>query len=202
MFEKLKARVFSWVISLTPLTFESRNFFKYNTTVLVHRHEHTSWPSTICLVRHPQQRKASTSPSVWRWEKVDLQDVFSYNPFFMQVIGVDPMGSVIAEPEEMNKCDSAFYEVEGIGYDFIPTVCERKVRLAIFFVLSCFSSLLVKITKSGRVKKRGVCCWFQSIGVQREGLTVVSLLVHTRNMRIKVISPACPHGLPSSTEKK
>ena len=47
----------------------------------------------------------------------------------MQVIGVDPYGSIIAEPEELNKTDITGYEVEGTGYDFIPTVCERKVSL-------------------------------------------------------------------------
>ena len=40
-----------------------------------------------------------------------------------QVVGVDPLGSILAQPEELNKLDgSGFYEVEGIGYDFIPTV--------------------------------------------------------------------------------
>ncbi len=43
----------------------------------------------------------------------------------LQVIGVDPLGSVIAEPESLNKTDVTFYEVEGVGYDFIPTVCDR-----------------------------------------------------------------------------
>ncbi|XP_070202618.1 cystathionine beta-synthase-like isoform X2 [Littorina saxatilis] len=43
-----------------------------------------------------------------------------------KIIGVDPAGSIIAEPEELNKSDTTFYEVEGVGYDFIPTVCERK----------------------------------------------------------------------------
>ena len=38
-----------------------------------------------------------------------------------QVIGVDPEGSILAEPEELNT-HSGSYEVEGIGYDFIPTV--------------------------------------------------------------------------------
>lgn len=39
------------------------------------------------------------------------------------MVGVDPEGSILAEPEELNKTDSSgFYEVEGIGYDFIPTV--------------------------------------------------------------------------------
>ncbi|XP_013394087.1 cystathionine beta-synthase [Lingula anatina] len=42
-----------------------------------------------------------------------------------KIIGVDPMGSIIAEPAELNDSDTSFYEVEGVGYDFIPTVCER-----------------------------------------------------------------------------
>ena len=40
---------------------------------------------------------------------------------------MDPEGSIIAEPEHLNKTDTTFYEVEGIGYDFIPTVCDRSV---------------------------------------------------------------------------
>ncbi|KAK7491019.1 hypothetical protein BaRGS_00017715 [Batillaria attramentaria] len=43
-----------------------------------------------------------------------------------KIIGVDPVGSIIAEPDELNKSDTTFYEVEGVGYDFVPTVCERK----------------------------------------------------------------------------
>lgn len=40
------------------------------------------------------------------------------------VVGADPHGSILAPgfPEE-----DVGYEVEGIGYDFIPTVCERKL---------------------------------------------------------------------------
>ena len=45
----------------------------------------------------------------------------------LQVIGIDPEGSLLAEPDELNKTDSTFYEVEGIGYDFVPTVLDRKV---------------------------------------------------------------------------
>ncbi|CAI9722487.1 cystathionine beta-synthase-like isoform X2 [Octopus vulgaris] len=44
-----------------------------------------------------------------------------------KIIGVDPEGSILAEPEEINKTDTTFYEVEGIGYDFVPTVCDRSV---------------------------------------------------------------------------
>lgn len=44
-----------------------------------------------------------------------------------QIIGVDPEGSILAEPEELNQTQKTFYEVEGIGYDFVPTVLDRKV---------------------------------------------------------------------------
>lgn len=42
------------------------------------------------------------------------------------VVGVDPVGSILAEPESLNKSDVDFYEVEGIGYDFLPTVLDRS----------------------------------------------------------------------------
>ncbi|XP_038657226.1 cystathionine beta-synthase-like protein [Scyliorhinus canicula] len=44
-----------------------------------------------------------------------------------QIIGVDPEGSILAEPEQLNQSDVSGYEVEGIGYDFIPTVLDRTV---------------------------------------------------------------------------
>jgi len=37
-----------------------------------------------------------------------------------QIIGVDPVGSILAGPEEIKT-----YKVEGIGYDFIPDVLDR-----------------------------------------------------------------------------
>lgn len=43
------------------------------------------------------------------------------------IIGVDPIGSLLAQPEALNASKgSGFYEVEGIGYDFLPTVLDRK----------------------------------------------------------------------------
>ncbi|BES88789.1 cysteine synthase [Nesidiocoris tenuis] len=43
------------------------------------------------------------------------------------VVGVDPYGSSLAEPSELNKTDVSVYDVEGIGYDFIPTVLDRSI---------------------------------------------------------------------------
>jgi cystathionine beta-synthase len=40
----------------------------------------------------------------------------------VQIIGVDPEGSILAGPEEIKT-----YKVEGIGYDFIPDVLDTKL---------------------------------------------------------------------------
>ncbi|XP_046853287.1 cystathionine beta-synthase-like [Xenia sp. Carnegie-2017] len=44
-----------------------------------------------------------------------------------KIVGVDPYGSILAEPDEMNETDVTLYQVEGIGYDFIPTVLDRSL---------------------------------------------------------------------------
>ena len=43
-------------------------------------------------------------------------------------MGVDPYGSILAQPEGLNKSEVTGYEVEGIGYDFIPDVCKRECK--------------------------------------------------------------------------
>lgn len=42
----------------------------------------------------------------------------------IKVVGVDPYGSIIADPEHPQ---SGAYHVEGIGYDFVPAVCHRDL---------------------------------------------------------------------------
>lgn len=39
-----------------------------------------------------------------------------------KIVGVDPIGSILADP---SKTETSFYEVEGIGYDFVPEVLDR-----------------------------------------------------------------------------
>lgn len=39
-----------------------------------------------------------------------------------RVVAVDPFGSKLALPESLNENGPSIYQVEGIGYDFIPTV--------------------------------------------------------------------------------
>merc|ERR1711953_687782 len=52
----------------------------------------------------------------------------------VKIVAIDPFGSILAEPDSMND-ESArtgqkrltAYQVEGIGYDFIPTVLDRDM---------------------------------------------------------------------------
>lgn len=50
---------------------------------------------------------------------------------------MDPYGSILAQPDNINKSDTTFYEVEGIGYDFVPTVCDRDVGLPAYNPMMC-----------------------------------------------------------------
>merc|ERR1719491_2845020 len=52
----------------------------------------------------------------------------------VQIVGVDPYGSILAKPDSMNDGSErtgqkrlTAYQVEGIGYDFIPTVLDQDV---------------------------------------------------------------------------
>merc|ERR1711934_524213 len=52
----------------------------------------------------------------------------------VQIVAVDPFGSILAEPDSVNDGSArtgqkrlTAYQVEGIGYDFIPTVLDRNV---------------------------------------------------------------------------
>lgn len=44
----------------------------------------------------------------------------------VQVVGIDPIGSILAQPAKLN-VEGSGYQVEGIGYDFIPTSLDRNV---------------------------------------------------------------------------
>jgi len=45
----------------------------------------------------------------------------------IKIVGVDPNGSILAVPDNLNKEGIHSYLVEGIGYDFIPTVLDRSI---------------------------------------------------------------------------
>lgn len=41
-----------------------------------------------------------------------------------RIVGTDPVGSILADPSQT---ETSLYEVEGIGYDFVPTVLDRDL---------------------------------------------------------------------------
>jgi cystathionine beta-synthase len=43
------------------------------------------------------------------------------------IVGVDPHGSILAQPDNLNSEGIGSYKVEGVGYDFIPEVLDRSV---------------------------------------------------------------------------
>jgi len=45
-----------------------------------------------------------------------------------KIVAVDPVGSILATPASLNGAITS-YKVEGIGYDFIPTVLDRSEQL-------------------------------------------------------------------------
>ena len=53
--------------------------------------------------------------------------ILSNNVENINMIAFYIIGSILAEPEELNKTNVTYYEVEGTGYDFIPTVLDRSV---------------------------------------------------------------------------
>ncbi len=63
--------------------------------------------------------------------------------------------SILAEPEHVNNNDgSGFYEVEGIGYDFLPTVLDRK-RIDYWFKSADKESFLMS---RRLIKREGLLC--------------------------------------------
>lgn len=54
----------------------------------------------------------------------------------VKIVGVDPHGSILAQPESLNESGVGSYKVEGIGYDFIPAVLDRSPELVDMWVKS------------------------------------------------------------------
>ncbi|KAI8371432.1 cystathionine beta-synthase [Radiomyces spectabilis] len=44
----------------------------------------------------------------------------------IKIVGVDPHGSILAQPDSLNT-ETGGYQVEGIGYDFVPDVLQRSL---------------------------------------------------------------------------
>ncbi|KAH9913641.1 cystathionine beta-synthase [Amylocystis lapponica] len=108
------------------------------------------------------------------------------------VVGVDPKGSILAVPENLNTADSgAAYVVEGIGYDFVPAVLSRDAADIDCWVKTADEEAFAAVRKLMRVEGllvggssgsalSGALRWLKSAGgarlAQTEGANVVVLL--------------------------
>lgn len=98
-------------------------------------------------------------------------------------IGVDPYGSILAEPNNINKTDIKSYKVEGIGYDFIPDVLDR--RLVDKWVKS--DDLNSFLTARRLIREEGLLCGGSSGSAFHAALNLAKDL--DSNKRIVVILP-------------
>jgi cystathionine beta-synthase len=73
------------------------------------------------------------------------------------VVGVDPVGSILAVPEALNhehRLES--YQVEGIGYDFIPDVLDRSTSLIDHWIKTNDHESLVMMRRL--IRDEGLLC--------------------------------------------
>jgi len=108
------------------------------------------------------------------------------------IVGVDPKGSILAFPDELNTADEGVpYIVEGIGYDFVPQVLSRNPADVNHWIKTsdedAFAAVQELMRNEGLLvggssgsALSGALKWFQSdIGkrvAQTEGMNVVILL--------------------------
>lgn len=52
-----------------------------------------------------------------------------------RIIAADPYGSILSLPESLNETDVQVYDVEGIGYDFVPTVLGKFNRIIQIYLI-------------------------------------------------------------------
>eukprot|EP00128_Syssomonas_multiformis_P007394 Colp12_sorted_trinity150504_noHs@23350 len=72
----------------------------------------------------------------------------------VKIVGVDPIGSILAVPDTLNTNKDQPYKVEGIGYDFIPKVLDRNV--VDFWVKSNDKDSLLMSRKL--IRQEGILC--------------------------------------------
>lgn len=117
----------------------------------------------------------------------------------VKIIGVDPVGSILAQPEELNNSGVGTYKVEGIGYDFIPIVLDRDASLVDRWYKSVDDESFVMARRL--IKNEGLLCGGSSgscmaaaiqaakdFGLKKGQRVVVLLADSVRNYMSKFLS--------------
>ncbi|CAD5122042.1 DgyrCDS10494 [Dimorphilus gyrociliatus] len=102
-----------------------------------------------------------------------------------KVVGVDPFGSILAEPEELNKTEITGYEIEGIGYDFIPTVLDRSLVDKWYKSVDKESFLMCRRL----IKEEGLLCGGSSGAIMASALKAIQHYKLGKGQRCVVILP-------------
>lgn len=71
----------------------------------------------------------------------------------IKIVGVDPVGSILALPESLNG-EVTSYQVEGIGYDFVPTVLDQEI--ADLWVKTCDKEAFLMARRL--IREEGLLC--------------------------------------------
>jgi cystathionine beta-synthase len=105
------------------------------------------------------------------------------------VVGVDPVGSILALPETLNeehKLES--YQVEGIGYDFVPSVLDRSTSVIDSWVKTNDHESLVMMRRL--IRDEGLLCGGSSGAAVAGAIKAIQQHLQTRkNSRIVIILP-------------
>jgi cystathionine beta-synthase len=100
------------------------------------------------------------------------------------IVGVDPFGSILAQPEELNGGpDHPGYALEGIGYDFIPNVCDRTV---VDRWLKCEDKTSFVMARR-MIREEGILCGGSSGAAMHAAMTAAQVL--EEGQRCVVICP-------------
>jgi cystathionine beta-synthase len=103
-----------------------------------------------------------------------------------KIVAVDPVGSILAQPDTLNT-SLGTYKVEGIGYDFIPTVLDRSAQLVDKWYKSEDKS---SFTMSRRlIKQEGMLCGGSSGAAMHAAIQAAKEFGLGPNHRVVVILP-------------
>jgi len=100
----------------------------------------------------------------------------------VKVVAVDPVGSLLADPEHD---EVGSYQVEGIGYDFVPKVCHRDLVDKWIKTKDTESFVMARRL----IKEEGILCGGSSGAAVWAAIQACKELKVTKDQRVVVILP-------------